>query len=147
MQCGIADCGIVSAEQSLAEYKRFLECTQNLPPELAYMRRPWDKREKLSLWDSRAKSALVCAFPYWDKNRDYAAEMSKVNAGEDGAAGYLERTGRQNLQYSLLSRKNAKISRYALLPDYHKWAKERLRAVRDGLKKINPSIGHTSASA
>lgn len=139
-QCGIAACGIVSAEQDLREYGRFLEFTNNLPPELAYMRRPWDKRRRLSLWDARAKSAVVCAFPYWDKNRDYPAEMAAINAGEGGAEGYLVRTGRQNLQHFLLSRANAKISRYALSPDYHKWAKERLRNLRDALKAINPAI-------
>ena len=83
-QCGIAACGIVSAEQDLREYGRFLEFTNNLPPELAYMRRPWDKRRRLSLWDARAKSAVVCAFPYWDKNRDYPAEMAAINAGITG---------------------------------------------------------------
>ncbi len=139
IKCGISDCGIVSAEQSIAEYARYLECTENLPPELAYLRRPWDKRERLSLWDPRAKSAIVCAFPYWDRNRDYAAEMAAINAGE-GAASYLERTGRQNLQYGLLNRPDAKISRYALSPDYHKWVKEKLRMIRDLLKKTNPTI-------
>ena len=139
-QCGIAACGIVSAEDDIAEYRRFLECTENLPKELSYMRRPWDKRRRLSLWDSRAKSALVCAFPYWDASRSYSFEMNAIDSSEGGAEAYLIRTGRQNLQYSLLRRPEAKISRYALTADYHKWAKERLRKVRDALKAINPAI-------
>lgn len=137
---GISLCGIVNARQPVPAYERFVLSVNNVPAELAYLRRPDDKRRLLAHWDSRAVSALVCAFPYWDSSRDYSREMAAVRAGIGGACGYLCRTGRQNMQPELLARAGACISRYALLPDYHRTVKEKLRAVRDALKKINPAI-------
>lgn len=137
---GIVACGIADACLDIKEHSRYMRCVSELPAELSYLSRADGKRNRLSLWDHRAKSVLVCAFPYWDSRRNYASEMAAISKGLDGAFGYLVRTGRQNLQETLLRRRNARISRYAMASDYHRTVKEKLREVRDALKKINPAI-------
>lgn len=137
---GISMCGIVDARQPVPAYERFARLVNNVPVELEYLRRPDDKRRILAKWDPRAITALVCAFPYWNRNRDYNSEMAAAGSGTGGACGFLQRTGRQNLQQELLARADVCISRYALSPDYHRTVKNRLREVRGALKEINPAI-------
>jgi len=135
---GAASCGAIPVRE-LKEYKRFAGAVKNAPPDLAYLGRSAAVRESVGNRFASARSVLVCAFQYWHSGRDYDGVLKK--AGEPRA--YLERTGRKVRQPGLASVVKAagaapKISRYALVPDYHKVIRKKLKEILAGIQNIRP---------
>lgn len=136
LACGASAAGFAPASD-LEEFDRFSVSVKSVPAGLAYLAREPLKRKNIKNWFPAAESVLVCAFRYWEPGRDYAAELAKAGA----PAAYLERTGRKRYQPELLAAPGAKISRYALFPDYHLTVKEKLLAALEGIKKEFPGTG------
>lgn len=130
---GASDCGVVRAEK-LAEYARFQACSSGAPSGLAYLGRSSALREDIRRWFPPARSVLVCAFQYWRSGLDYAAALAK--AGEPMAR--LQNMGHKPRHKFIAGVKvrglRPKISRYALLPDYHEIIKGRLRLMLADIK-------------
>lgn len=133
LACGASAAGFAPAAD-LEEFERFSVSVKSVPAGLAYLAREPLKRKTVKNWFPAAGSVLVCAFRYWEPGRDYAAELA--GAGEPAAC--LEKTGRKRYQPELLAASGAKISRYALCPDYHLTVKEKLSAALEGIKKEFP---------
>jgi epoxyqueuosine reductase len=123
LAAGASEAGIVRAGDN-PEYGRFLEASAAQPGGLAYLNRDPQKRKNVSNWYAGARSVLVCAFRYWTPEMDYPAALA---AAGDPAA-FLARTGRREYQPELL-RPGARISRYALCPDYHQVVKGALAGI------------------
>lgn len=110
---GAAACGVIPA-QDLEEHPRFLEVVKSVPPDLSYLGRAPAARKNIKNWFGQTRSVLVCAFQYWHSGRDYAAALEKAVRG------------------------GGKVSRYALVPDYHEVVKQKLKEILDGIKKLRP---------
>jgi epoxyqueuosine reductase QueG len=134
---GASACGVIRAG-ALAEYARLQAAAAGAPPGLAYLRRAPSPRGDIRSWFSPAKSVLVCAFRYWSPERDYASAMEK--AGDPPA--YLKDTGRK-LRPEFIAGVKArglrpKISRYVLVPDYHRTITEKLALTLADIKAAWP---------
>ncbi|OGS55559.1 MAG: tRNA epoxyqueuosine(34) reductase QueG [Elusimicrobia bacterium RIFOXYB2_FULL_62_6] len=114
LKCGAAACGVIPA-QKLEEHRRFLEAVRSVPPDLSYLGRVPAARENIKNWFGTARSVLVCAFQYWHSGRNYAAALEQSVRGGGG-----------------------KVSRYALVPDYHEVVKKKLKEMLDGIRKLGP---------
>lgn len=106
-----------------------------LPGGLAYLKRDPLVRKSVKKWHPAARSVLVCAFRYWEPGRDYAAALAEAGDPLE----YLRRTGRRPNQPQLAARPGAKISRYALCPDYHVTVKEKLARTLAAIKAEEPA--------
>lgn len=133
--CGAGAAGIVPAGD-LAELDRFCGAVKDVPPGLSYLARDPSGRKNINSWSPGARSALVCAFPYWDKDKDYAVELRKAGEPES----WLRSTGRKVRQPELLSLPGAKISRYALSADYHVTVKGKLSRMLEAVKLEFPEV-------
>ncbi len=116
---GASACGIVHAG-TIAEYARFRSASAGAPAGLAYLRRSSPVRADVRNWFPPAKSVLVCAFQYWHSGLDYPA--------------VLEKTGGIR----------PRISRYALVPDYHKVIREKLDLMLADIKAACPGTAGKS---
>ena len=150
---GASACGIVRAEAN-AEYARFCSALEGAPTSaqapyqgpmavsrpagLAYLGRSPSVRADIRNWFAPAKSVLVCAFQYWHSGLDYAAAMKK--AGDPSS--YLEKTGREPRPEFMTGKKaggqGARLSRYALVADYHEVIREKLGLMLEDIKAVNP---------
>lgn len=130
---GAAACGVAPAAAA-AELARYAGAVKDLPSRLGYLARGLPERQDMARWLPGAASVLVCAFPYWDASRDYAAELAL--AGEPAA--YLRATGRKAFQPELLAAPGAKLSRYALCADYHVTVAGMLRALLADIRAAFP---------
>lgn len=110
---GAAACGVVPV-QKLEEHRRFLEAARNVPADLSYLGRDPAVRENVKNWFGPARSVLVCAFQYWHSGLDYNEALKKAGKG------------------------GGKTARYALVPDYHKVIKKKLKEILAGIKKVRP---------
>ncbi|HNW44471.1 MAG TPA: tRNA epoxyqueuosine(34) reductase QueG [Elusimicrobiales bacterium] len=135
LDCGAAACGIAAAGD-LAEFERFSAAAAAAPPGLAYLTRNPLKRKNIKNWLPAARSVLVCAFSYWGPERDYDKEL----AGAGPLPAYLAVSGRKPQQQELLTAPGARISRYALGPDYHITVKEKLARALAALHKEFPGV-------
>ena len=133
LENGVSAWGLAPAGP-LSEYGRFLSALKDLPPSLGYLARNPEKRSDIGNWFAGARSALMCAFSYWDAGRDYKKTL--VGAGAPSA--FLERDGRKITQPVFFETGNKKIARYALSPDYHAPVKEKLLKILEGIKLAFP---------
>ena len=134
LACGASAAGIAPAAD-LAEFRRYTDAVTMLPDALGYLKRDPLVRKNIKKWSPEAKSVLVCAFRYWGPGRDRAAEQAAAGEPLD----YLKRTGRRPNQPQLLVKPGAKISRYALCPDYHVTVKETLSTILTAIKAAEPA--------
>jgi epoxyqueuosine reductase QueG len=137
LERGASACGVIRAE-ALAEYARFQAAAAGAPPGLAYLRLVPSPRPDIRRWFASAKSVLVCAFRYWSPERDHAAAMEK--AGD--LLAYLKNAGRK-LRPEFIAGVKArglrpKISRYVLVPDYHRTIMEKLALALADIKAAWP---------
>ncbi|MCX5786442.1 MAG: DUF1730 domain-containing protein [Elusimicrobia bacterium] len=139
LENGVSAWGLAPAGP-LAEYDRFLSALKDLPPSLGYLARNPKKRSDIGNWFAGARSALICAFSYWDAGRDY----EKTLAGAGAPTAFFKRSGRQIKQPVFFEAGNKKIARYALSPDYHARIKEKLLKILEGLK---PAFPHAEGRA
>lgn len=130
---GAGASGIARAA-GLAEHARYLEAAGAVPPGLAYLNRDPEKRKNPANWFPGARSVLVCAFRYWTPAMDYAAALA---AAGDPAA-FLARSGRKPRRPELLKLPGAKLSRYALCPDYHLVVKGKLEGLLAAIRAEAP---------
>lgn len=127
------------AVNDIEEYERFVKLTTILPAELGYLQRG-ETRKNVSLWFSKAKTCLICAFPYWDNSRNFNEEIiNAAKSNKNGLSGYLSETGRKIFQRELLNKKDVNIARYVLNEDYHITVKNHLKAILNDVKNIFPS--------
>jgi epoxyqueuosine reductase len=129
---GAAAAGIAPASD-MAEFRRYSEAVTMIPEGLLYLKRDPLVRKSVKKWHPASRSVLMCAFRYWAPGRDYQAALKA--AGDP--AEFLKRTGRRAFQPAL-AKPGAKISRYALCPDYHLAVKEKLAAVLEDIRKEFP---------
>lgn len=112
----------------------FEEITKELPRELNYIKRP--ERKTLTLFYPSAKSVLICLYQYWNSEKNYEEEFKKLT---DIKEHIKKRT--QNWENIEKKLKNGfKISRYALVEEYHKKIKEHLRKIITKLKEKQKEI-------
>ena len=124
------------------------------PAGLAYLGRSPSARADIRNWFAPAKSVLLCAFQYWHSGLDYEVVLGK--AGEPSA--YLEKSGRKPRPEFIVGVKanacagavskayghqtaggqSARISRYALVPDYHEVIREKLGLMLADIKAARP---------
>lgn len=128
---GAGSCGILPAEE-LKEYDRFSAVSKNVPPGLGYLTRDAFVREDIRNWFASARSVLVCAFQYWHSGLDHTAISKKAGTPES----YLMATGRKVRQGAADG--GRKISRYALVPDYHKVLRKKLKGMLAEIKAAYP---------
>lgn len=133
LERGASGCGIARAE-ALPEYGRFCGACADAPPGLSYLKRSLPIRADIRNWFAPARSVLVCAFQYWHSGLDYAAAMER--AGEPEA--YLKKTGRKPRPEFMAGGAGRGISRYALVPDYHKAILDKLELMLADIKKVCP---------
>ena len=110
---GAASCGIAAA-CDINEYQRFIAASKDVPPGLSYLGRAPALRVNIKNWFGPARSALVCAFQYWHSGLDHDEVLKKAGKG------------------------GGKVSRYALVPDYHKVIRRKLKEILAGIKEIYP---------
>ncbi len=130
---GASACGIVRAE-GIAEHARFHSAAAGVPAGLAYLVRSPSVRADVRNWFAPAKSVLVCAFQYWHSGLDYAAALKKI--GEPAV--YLAKTGRKPRPEFMAVGQDLRISRYALVPDYHEVIREKLVLILDDINAAGP---------
>ncbi|HAH31212.1 MAG TPA: hypothetical protein DCL44_02740 [Elusimicrobia bacterium] len=133
LENGASACGLAPAGP-LAEYGRFLSALKDLPPSLGYLARNPEKRSDIGNWFAGARSALMCAFNYWEPGRNYEKTLACAGAPRI----FLERSGRKITQPGFFETGNEKIARYALCPDYHDWVKDTLLKILVGIKRAFP---------
>lgn len=113
---------------SKIKFGNFPRCLENsLPRFLQYIKNSLDKREDITRWHESSRSALVCLWQYWNSRMDYEKEFEKSERSVDF---FPEKTGRFS--------RGPKISRYAMVPDYHKVIRKKLSFLLTSIRKIFP---------
>jgi epoxyqueuosine reductase len=130
LEAGAAACGVAAAGPPpvLARFRAALAAQAGPAP--GWLARDPERRADIRCWDPRARSVLVCLFPYWNSRLDKEFDGLQPQDPEV----FLRDTGRRRMNAPLLERLRAagikpRISRYALSRDYHAAIREVLEGV------------------
>ncbi|MEF3280969.1 MAG: DUF1730 domain-containing protein [Elusimicrobiota bacterium] len=131
-ELNITDFAIISYESLKKAIKYPYEILKGYPPEIKkYLE---EENVDLKNFFPEVKSVIVCIFQYWNSKKSYESEIKKIN---DINLFLNQRKGKiENPQ--LIKNRKFKISRYALVDEYHKKIKETLKNMIDKIKTINP---------
>jgi epoxyqueuosine reductase QueG len=106
-----------------------------LPHDLSYLARNPDMRCDITKWYPKARSILLCAFQYWNSNSDDSKTLlSSIRLSK------LRELRKVKRQDELDKNKTYKVSRYALVQDYHKTIKVQLKTLLKQLQNEIPNL-------
>ncbi|MCX7905837.1 MAG: DUF1730 domain-containing protein [Elusimicrobiales bacterium] len=124
----ITDFGIVNIED-IPEFK--LQ-SKKLSPELHYLYNP--QRKHPSIFYPQARSIITTIFQYWNSEINYDKILTTI---KDPYNFIKSKFPKANI---IISKKAKKISRYAIVDEYHKLIREILNKILNDMKNIYPDI-------
>lgn len=108
---------------------------ENYPDELNYLKN--EKRKNPVKWFNNAKSILICIYQYWHSSFNYESIISKITDPYD-----FLKVKYKNIKFlNRVKKEKFKISRYALVDEYHSKIKGNLNLILSEIKKyLNENI-------
>ncbi len=119
---------------NLKDIGEFDGINEEVPCELSYLKN--EKRKSIALFYPDARSVIVCLFQYWHKEKNYLDELKKINDP-------IEYLGKRVKNIDIIKniiKPGFKISRYALVDEYHKKIRDYLMSIFEKIKRIDSSI-------
>ncbi|MBP7796834.1 MAG: DUF1730 domain-containing protein [Elusimicrobiales bacterium] len=123
---GATDCAIISVKTILE--KLTPPILDGYPQKLLYLSNP--KRMDINSFFNGTKSILICIYQYWNNEKNYENKLSNISDPYE----FLKSKGYRVEFIKSINKKKYRISRYALVDEYHKKIMENLEKTLDDLK-------------